>query len=153
MEDERIEVVKNWLEPKSMRDIQVFFGFANFYWRFIQGFSKIAKPLTSMLRTTQSAENLSLSMAEDAEFSSVCSGDCENEMIKKPPLTSKNLNGAMGYQTPKAKVAFIQLKKAFTKAPILWHFDPECHIRIETDASSYAIGGVLSQLTLNNLGR
>ena len=31
MEDERIEAVKNWPEPTSVRDIQVFIGFANFY--------------------------------------------------------------------------------------------------------------------------
>ena len=31
MEAERIEVVKKWPEPKSVRDIQVFLGFANFY--------------------------------------------------------------------------------------------------------------------------
>ena len=35
MEDKRIEAVKSWPEPKSVRDIQVFIGFANFYWRFI----------------------------------------------------------------------------------------------------------------------
>ena len=35
MKDERIETVKNWFEPKSVRNIQVFLGFANFYWRFI----------------------------------------------------------------------------------------------------------------------
>ena len=33
-------------------DIQVFLGFANFYRRFIKGFSKIAAPLTSMLKIT-----------------------------------------------------------------------------------------------------
>ena len=31
MEDERIEAVRNWPEPKSVKDIQVFFGLANFY--------------------------------------------------------------------------------------------------------------------------
>ena len=35
MEDERIETVRNWPEPKSVQDIQVFIGFANFYWQFI----------------------------------------------------------------------------------------------------------------------
>ena len=49
--------------------------------------------------------------------------------------------------TPDARTAFNRLRLAFTEAPILRHFDPECHIRIETDASGYAIGGVLSQLT------
>ena len=31
MEDERIEVVKQWPEPQSVQDILVFLGFANFY--------------------------------------------------------------------------------------------------------------------------
>ena len=51
MEVEQIEVVKKWPELKSVQDIQVFLGFANFYWQFIQGFSKIAASLTSMLKT------------------------------------------------------------------------------------------------------
>ena len=50
------------------------------------------------------------------------------------------------FLTPGAREAFNRLRLAFTKAPILQHFDPECHIWIETDASGYAIGGVLSQL-------
>ena len=35
MEAKRIEVVKDWPEPKSVRNIQVFLGFANFYRRCI----------------------------------------------------------------------------------------------------------------------
>ena len=31
IKNERIKVVKNWPEPKSVCDIQVFLGFANFY--------------------------------------------------------------------------------------------------------------------------
>ena len=50
MEEKKIDVVKNWPEPKSIRDIQVFLGFANFYRCFIQGFSRIAALLTLMLR-------------------------------------------------------------------------------------------------------
>ena len=53
------------------------------------------------------------------------------------------------FLTSDAKEIFIHLRKAFTKAPILRHFDSECHIRIEIDASGYAIGGVLSQMTLD----
>ncbi len=54
---------------------------------------------------------------------------------------------ARPFLIPKAGLAFIRLRQAFTEALILHHFDPERHIRIETDASGYAIGGVLSQLT------
>ena len=50
IEEKRIDVVKALPEPKSVQDIQVFIGFANFYQRFIQGFSKITAPLTSMLK-------------------------------------------------------------------------------------------------------
>ena len=59
---------------------------------------------------------------------------------------SKDLNGAIDYLTPNARRTFTQLRQAFNKAPILQHFDPQCHIRIETDGSSYVIGGMLSQL-------
>ena len=55
--------------------------------------------------------------------------------------------GNSNFLTPEAKLAFSRLRQAFTKAPILHHFDPERYIRIETDASGYAIGGILSQLT------
>ncbi len=64
---------------------------------------------------------------------------------KKPNLAKAN--SGTDFLTPGAKEAFIHLRKAFTEAPILRHFDPERHIRIETDASGYAIGGVLSQMT------
>ena len=52
MEDEKIETVKNWPKLKFMRDIQGFLDFANFYQHFIQGFSKKARSLTLMLKTT-----------------------------------------------------------------------------------------------------
>ena len=50
------------------------------------------------------------------------------------------------FLTPDARMTFNYLWLAFTKALILQYFDLECHIWIETDALSYAISGVLSQL-------
>ena len=93
-------------------------------------------------------------MAEDADIGSIVGGsNCEDETVKRSLLKSKNSNKATGYLTPGVKQAFIQLRQAFTEAPILQHFDPKCHIWIETDLLGYAIGEVLSQLTLDNLGR
>ena len=65
---------------------------------------------------------------------------------------SKKMVGS-DFLTPGAKLAFTELRQAFLKAPILHHFDPERHIRIETDVSGYAIGGVLSQLISDDLGQ
>ncbi|MBW0569039.1 hypothetical protein O181_108754 [Austropuccinia psidii MF-1] len=42
---------------------------------------------------------------------------------------------------------FRQLKEAFTIAPILSHFDPSLPTIVETDASDYALGAVLSQIS------
>lgn len=47
----------------------------------------------------------------------------------------------------KASLTFTQLKKIFIKALILYYFNLERYIQIKTNASSYAIGGVLNQLT------
>ncbi len=49
MEDKRIKAIRDWPEPQSVRDIQMFLGFTNFYKRFIKNFSRIAALLTSML--------------------------------------------------------------------------------------------------------
>lgn len=51
------------------------------------------------------------------------------------------------FLTFKAKVAFTQLKKAFIEVLILEYFDSKYYIQIETNASSYAISKILSQLT------
>ncbi|MBW0563726.1 hypothetical protein O181_103441 [Austropuccinia psidii MF-1] len=42
---------------------------------------------------------------------------------------------------------FHQLKEAFTIASILSHFDPSIPTIVETDASDYALGAVLSQIS------
>ncbi|GKG30970.1 putative reverse transcriptase domain-containing protein, partial [Tanacetum coccineum] len=42
----KVESVKNWKTPKSSTEIRSFLGLAGYYWRFIENFSKIEKPLT-----------------------------------------------------------------------------------------------------------
>src|SRR5712691_9676392 len=48
MTSDKVEAVKSWLVPRNIKDVQAFLGFANFYRRFIQGFSKVCKPLTDL---------------------------------------------------------------------------------------------------------
>ena len=50
----------------------------------------------------------------------------------------------LNFLTPHAKKTFNYLRLVLIKASIFRHFDLESHIRIEIDASSYAISGVLS---------
>ena len=188
MKAKKIEVIKDWPEPKLVCNIQVFLGFANFYRQFIQGFSKIAALFTSMLKITElsdkpapgknngsrpgSERNNGVGKVDEfgndgVEYAKK-SGKLKDQKSakswklsksrkskdKKPRKLLKSGNspnfGTMksgpSFLTPKARSALNRLRLAFTKAPILWHFDPEYHIQIEIDASSYAIGGVLTQL-------
>jgi hypothetical protein len=46
----KIEIIIEWPELKFFRNIQKFLGFINFYRRFIKDNSRIAAPLTSILK-------------------------------------------------------------------------------------------------------
>ena len=48
------------------------------------------------------------------------------------------------WQEPQEQ-AYHRLIDAFTTAPVLRHYDPSSSIRVETDASHYALAGILSQ--------
>ena len=157
----------------------MFLGFANFYRRFIQGFSRIAAPLTSMLKTSGSTEpstrpgegvvgvggdsrarrDTSKLDGSKLDGDEVDGREVEvDEVGKKVQKTSKSKNlskskktvGPLDFFTAEAK---LELRQAFLKAPILHHFDLERYIQIETDVSGYAIGEVLSQQISDDLGQ
>ena len=75
------------------------------------------------------------------------------KMSKSKKLSKSKKMVGSNFLTPRTKLTFIKLRQVFVKALILHHFDPECYIRVETDISGYVIGGVFSQLTLDNLGQ
>lgn len=50
MEPEKIASVSQWPQPTSMKGVQSFLGFCNFYRRFIRNFSQVAKPLTDLTK-------------------------------------------------------------------------------------------------------
>ena len=138
MEKERINALKNWPEPKSVRNIQVFLGFANFYCHFIQSFSRIAAPPTSMFRislrptsVTQKLMNLIDEFARgdcgenEARTSASTKGPTGADFLSSDHVShavsnfiSNSANNVSNYLTPDAKKAFNQLRQTFTKALI-----------------------------------
>ena len=50
MNPQKVQAVVNWETPTCVKDIQIFIGFANFYQRFVQGFSKVVASLIALVR-------------------------------------------------------------------------------------------------------
>lgn len=100
----KIKAIKEYPVPKNPKNIKQFLGLVGYYRRFIPNFSKIAKPLTDLLKKN------------------------------KPFLWEQNQNQA-----------FDELRNILCSEPLLQYPDFSRPFNLTTDASGYAIGGVLSQ--------
>ncbi|KAK3538607.1 hypothetical protein QTP86_007675 [Hemibagrus guttatus] len=50
MDVTKVQAVIEWPSPSTVKELQHFLGFANFYRRFIRNYSSVAGPLTSLLK-------------------------------------------------------------------------------------------------------
>ena len=50
MDPKKVQTILEWPELKNVKDVQSLLGFANFYRRFIYGFSAITSPLTALTK-------------------------------------------------------------------------------------------------------
>ncbi len=50
MDPTKITAVTDWKTPKNLKEVQAFIGLANFYRRFIKGYSSIVHPLTELTK-------------------------------------------------------------------------------------------------------
>ena len=79
-------------------------------------------------------------------------GKSNEKLFKSRKSTISGNSGATeesNFLISSIKKAFNLWRQASTKAPILRHFDLECHIWIETNTLGYTIGDVLSQLSID----
>ena len=53
MDQEKVRTVVEWEAPDSVKGVQSFLGFANFYRRFIEGYSKLTRPLTDLTKRSE----------------------------------------------------------------------------------------------------
>ena len=50
MHPRKLETIVDWPAPASVKDVQSFLGFTNFYRRFIDGYARIVLPLNALTR-------------------------------------------------------------------------------------------------------
>ena len=68
MDPEKIKSILQWPVPKSVKEVQSILGFANFYRKFIDNYSRLATPLTTL---TRKLVRFTLSDEADATFRSL----------------------------------------------------------------------------------
>ena len=73
----KIEVVKEYPCPSSVKEVRAFLGLANYYRKFVQNYSTIASPLTSLL-----AKDKPFSWTEDCQLAF----DKLKETLTSPPI-------------------------------------------------------------------
>ncbi|GJU96802.1 putative reverse transcriptase domain-containing protein [Tanacetum coccineum] len=77
----KIESIKDWASPKSATEIRQFLGLAGYYRRFIEGFSKIAKPMTKL---TQKNVKFDWGEKEEAAFQLIKQKLCSAPILALP---------------------------------------------------------------------
>ncbi|KAI2665917.1 Transposon Tf2-9 polyprotein [Labeo rohita] len=54
IDESKVRAILEWPQPRTVKELQQFLGFANFYRRFIRNFSTVAAPLTAMTKCSTS---------------------------------------------------------------------------------------------------
>nr|GFC07119.1 putative reverse transcriptase domain-containing protein [Tanacetum cinerariifolium] len=80
----KIESVKDWASPKSATKIRQFLGLAGYYRRFIEGFSKIAKPMTKL---TQKKVKFEWGNKQEAAFQLLKQKLCSAPILALPEVS------------------------------------------------------------------
>ena len=56
VDPQKIEAIVNWKPPTNVSEVRSFLGLEGYYKKFVEGFSKIATPLTNLLKKDQKFE-------------------------------------------------------------------------------------------------
>ena len=116
---EKTARIAEWPAPENADQLREFLGFANYYRRYVKGFSTIAKPLTSLLG---------------------------GKMGKKGKGRRRTAEGAPEWKWGQdQEEAFNCLKKHLTSPPVLAYPDYTQPFILHTDASGVGLGAVLCQ--------
>lgn len=123
-----VSTIVKWSELQSIKKIQIFLEFVNFYRQFIRKYFWIVRALNAHL-ATKPIKNMVHQQFQSNRKSL--------RQVKKVIVLSL-----------KVSLMFKKLKKAFITVLILRHFNQKRSSRVKTDASEAAISAILTQCEL-----
>nr|GEW89049.1 reverse transcriptase domain-containing protein [Tanacetum cinerariifolium] len=149
----KVDVIAKLPHPTTVKGVRSFLGYAGFYRRFIQDFSKIARPMTHLLE--KETPFVFSKECVDA-FNTLKKKLTEAPILVVPDwklpfeLMCDASDFAIGAETPfvfskECVDAFDTRKKKLTEAPILVVPDWNLPFILMCDASDFAIGAALRQ--------
>ena len=85
----KIAVVKEWPVPTNITELRQFWGLANYFRKFIQGYSSLAAPLTSALTnlTSRSRPAFILNASQIATFNAIKHALCTAPVLRPPDFS------------------------------------------------------------------
>lgn len=125
---DKISALKDWPRPLNRKELKCFLGFAGYYRRFVQGYSKIAKPLNSLTAGYVATRKRGKDYKKEKTHTSVSSSQ---------PFGSE--------WTQDCEMAFRTLKDRLTSAPVLAFANPSLPYVLHTDACGEGLGAALYQ--------
>ena len=98
MDPSKVAAVKDWPTPTTLKEVQAFIGFANFYRRFIKDFSTMAHPLHDL---TKKDVPWHWSQEQQEAFNAIKKQFCEEPILKvyDPDLPTCVECGTSGFAT------------------------------------------------------
>ncbi|PJE77798.1 hypothetical protein CI610_03273 [invertebrate metagenome] len=118
---DKTAAVTDWPEPRNIKELRQFLGFAGYYRRFMKNYSKIVEPLNSLLK-----------------------GHGTKKSSKTHDSTTKTVPAKWTWGELQQK-AFDEVKIMLVNTPILGYADYSLPFEVHTDSSGSGLGAVLYQ--------
>lgn len=125
---DKVSALRDWPRPGNREELKRFLGFSGYYRRFVEGYSKIAKPLNSLTAGYYPPKKRGKVYKRDRP---------KNFVTPRAPFDAE--------WTPECESAFRTLIDKLTSAPVLAFADPKLPYVLHTDACCEGLGAALYQ--------
>ena len=85
----KLRVLSTWPVPETVRDVQSFLGFINFYGEFIPNSTHLTEPLYNLTVGKKGTDKVSLNVDELAVFQSLKRALCSGPQLAHPDLSKQ----------------------------------------------------------------